>query len=170
MSKAALSILSHIIRDKPTRENRMTELLKDPSAETAEGWYMCVPSCFNDALDIKQTERVDGKKKALVWTQGSSFFFKPGDVLYDTSDAYTIWNKALTSIGICVQIKAGSSAGSTEGATGRSSGSITFSVLLPMPDKSKLIEHAEHTMTQDDFVRFLIEGPTGELQKKIEKP
>ena len=46
---------------------------------------MCVPACFNDKLDIKQTERIENKKKTLVWTQGSLFSFQTGDILLDIS-------------------------------------------------------------------------------------
>lgn len=170
MNTEAISVLDRVIREKPTRENRLTDLLKDPSAETAEGWYMCVPSCFNDALDIKQTDRVVNKKKCLVWTQGSSFNFNTGDTIYDTPDAYNVWSEALKTIGVCVQIKTGSSAGPTEGGASRFAGSVTFAILTPNKDRTRIVERAEHSMSQDDFVRFLIEGPSEELMKKIERP
>ena len=170
MSQTSISVLDQVIREKPTRENRLTDLLKDPFAETEEGWYMCVPPCFNDALDIKQTDRVVNKEKTLVWTQGSSFHFNTGDTIYNTPDAYKVWADALQTINLCVQIKTGSSAGSTESATGRFAGSLTFSILTPNKDRSSIVERGEHSMSQDDFVRFLIEGPPEELKKKIEKP
>ena len=99
MISKALTILDDLIRDKPTREKRGTDLLKDPAAEATEGWYMCVPPCFNEALDIKRTERVEGKKKNLVWTQGSAFSFKQGDTVYDTADAYKVWAEAKVDAG-----------------------------------------------------------------------
>ncbi len=167
MSKAAIAILEHIIRETPTEENRLTDLLKDPSAETADGWYMCVRKCLNAALDIKQTERIVNKKKTLVWTQGSSFHFKTGDTIYDTPDAYQVWSEALKTIGLCVQIKTGTSAGPTVGSTGRFPGSVTFSILTPTKDRSKVVDRGEHSMSQDDFLRFLISGPPEELKKKI---
>jgi hypothetical protein len=170
MSEAAISVLDQVIREKPTRENRLTDLLKDPSAETAEGWYMCVPSCFNDALDIKQTDRVVNKKKTLVWTQGSSFNFNTGDTIYDTPDAYKVGSEGLKTIGVCVQIKTGSSAGPTEGGTGRFGGSMTFTILTPNKNRTTIVERGEHSMSQDDFVRFLISGPQDELKRKIERP
>jgi hypothetical protein len=171
MSAAAVSVLDQVIREKPTRDNRLTDLLKDPSAETAEGWYMCVPSCFNDALDIKQTERVvNKKKKTLVWTQGSSFHFNTGDTIYDTPDAYKVWSEALKTIGVSVQVKTGASAGPTEGGIGRFAGSVTFAILTPNKDRSKVVERGEYSMSQDDFVRFLIAGPPEELKKKMERP
>jgi len=37
MSQKALALLEHIIREKPNRENRLADLLKDPSTDFAEG-------------------------------------------------------------------------------------------------------------------------------------
>ncbi len=163
----SLSVLDHITRRKNTRENRSTKLLRDPNAETPDGWFMYVPICFNDALDIKQTERVDGKKKNLMWSQGSTFSFKAGDTLYDTSDAYKVWSAALKSINICVQIKTAYDAGQYEKGSDRFSGSVTISILSPNEDRSKLIDRGEYTMSQDEFVRFLIVGPSVELMTRI---
>jgi len=167
MIEDALSILDDLIREKRSRENRTENLLKDPSTQCGDGWYMCVPSCFNDALDIKRTERVKSRKKRLVWTQGSWFSFKRGDTVYDTPDAYKVWSEALKSINLCVQIKMASNAGPSDGASERFSGSVAFAILTPNKARSKLVERAEHTISQDDFVRFLIAGPWEELQSKI---
>jgi len=128
---------------------------------------MCVPSCFNEALDIKQTERILHKKKTIVWTQGSWFSFKQGDTVYDTAEAYKVWSEALKSIGLCVKVKMAHSAVPSAGASERFPGSVTFSILSPNKARNKLVERAEHTMSQDDFVRFLIAGPYDELKAKI---
>jgi hypothetical protein len=170
MAKEALAILDYLIREELTRGNRLPDLLKEPPGETAKGWYMCVPPCFNDALDIKQTERIKNKKKTLMWTQGSSFSFKTGDTIYDTPDAYKVWSEALKTIGLCVQVKTGASAVPAEGDTGRFAGSVTFSILTPNNDRSKIVERGDHTMSQDEFVRFLISGPSEELKQKIDRP
>lgn len=167
MSKTSICVLEQVIREKATRANRLTDLLKDPFAETAEGWYMCVPSCFNDALDIKQTDRVVNKKKTLVWTQGSLFDFNPGDTIYDTPDAYKVWSEALKHINLCVQIATASSAGQGEGGT-RFPGSVTLAFFTPNPTRTSIVERGTYSMTQDDFVRFLIEGPDEEFKAKIE--
>lgn len=171
---ATVDFLNHVVRKKIKKEDRSTDLLKDPFAETAEGWYMCVPLCFNDALDIKLTKRIirdeeNEKEEILVWTQGSSFAFNSGDTLYDTHDAYKVWSEALKTIGFCVRVKTSSNAGPTEGDTGRSSGSIIFSILTPNKDQSKIVERGEHSMSQDDFVGFLISGPSDEFKNKIER-
>lgn len=167
MIQQAITILDDLIREKRSRENRTESLLKDPSTRSGDGWYMCVPPCFNEALDIRRTERVKNGKKRLVWTQGSWFSFKRGDTVYDTADAYKVWSEALKSINLCVQIKSGYNAGPSERASERFSGSVTFSILTPDKARSKLVERTEHTMSQDDFVRFLIAGPCEELQSKI---
>ena len=120
-------------------------------------------------MDIKQTDRIENKKKSRVWTQGSSFSFKAGDTLYDTVEAYQVWPKALKTITICVQVKMASSAGPSEGGTGRCSGSVTFTILTPNGDRSKIFERDEHTMSQDEFVRFLIAGPPDDLKQKMEQ-
>ena len=168
MIQQALNILDDLIREKRPRENRTTKLLKDPSAESGEGWYMCVPPWFNEALDIKRTESVKDNKKRLVWTQGSRFSFKQGDTVYDTIDAYKVWSEALKSIRLCVQVTMACSAAPPTKVSERFFGSVTFSILTPNKARSNLIERvAVHTMSQDDFVRLLIAGPCDELKDKI---
>lgn len=64
-----------------------------------------LPESFRDALDIKRTERVFGGDTNSVFTQGSNYAFKDGDVIYNTKEAYELdWNQALKSLGICLQI------------------------------------------------------------------
>ena len=169
MSQQALNLLEHILREKSTRAKRLTDLLKDPNdnEKFAEGWHMCVPPCFNDALDIKQTERMQNKITTLAWTQGTSFSFKAGDMLYDTPDAYDTWSEALKHIGLGVQVDAAFSAGPSEDISGRFPGRVTFSIFTPNEDRSKIVRRAVHTMSQDDFVKFLILGPSEELKQKI---
>jgi hypothetical protein len=60
------------------------------------------------------------------------------------------------------------SAGPTEGGTGRFSGQVTFAILTPNKERTKIVERGEHAMSQDDFVRFLILGPLEELKRKID--
>ena len=100
MIKETLNLLDDLVTQNITKNNRSTKLLKNPNSKTQKGWFIYVPPCFNDALDIKKTERV-GRENKLVWTQGSSFFFKRGDTLYDTPEAYRIWSEALKSINYC---------------------------------------------------------------------
>ena len=53
MNEESLKVLDELEKDSRTNR-RLKELLRDPEAEYADGWYMAVPSCFNDALDIKR--------------------------------------------------------------------------------------------------------------------
>jgi len=171
MTKNAITILDQLIQGRSTnKQKRLTELLKNHAVEHAEGWYMCVPPCFNGALDIKLTERSKDKKKGLEWTQGSSFSFNRGDTLYDTSAAYNVWSEALKSIGLCVQVNAASNAAdNSKENNGPSAGSVTFSMLIPNSDRTKLVHIGEHTLTQDDFVRFLIMGLTADMKDILKK-
>ena len=76
---------------------------------------MCVPSCFHEALDIKQTVRVIDGKKQLIWTQGSHFSFKQGDIIYDNPEAYQgAWSETINKIGFCVFVKSAIDAGPAE--------------------------------------------------------
>lgn len=159
MTTDAAILLDRLIREKPTRENRSLELLKDPSETHDKSWFMCVPSAFNDALDIKQTERTEGGKKVTRWTQGSLFCFKPGDVLYDTPLAYGTWSEALKHINICIQVKDAAGVGLSENAKSRSAGSVSFTLFKPDKRRTELLACGDHVLTQDEFVRFLIAGP-----------
>ena len=91
------------------RENddRMDMLLADFDGGFAKGWKMAVGSRFRDALDIKQTDRLAGGRKARVWAQGGAFCFSGGDTLYDTPRAYERWGTALQSIGRAYQVLGG---------------------------------------------------------------
>lgn len=164
----ALNILERITRKEPTkkRQKRLEEFLKGP---IAEGWFMRVPPCFNEALDIKLTERILKKKRSLVRTQGSSFSFKTGDILYATPYAYKDWPEALKSITLCVQVKEASSAIPSTKKIPRDPGLVTFSIIFVNKEQSKYVERGEHTMSQDEFVKFLIVGPPDDLKRKIEK-
>lgn len=66
MSEEALNILQRLTGDASTRQKRLTELLKPATDEYAEGWFMCLPKCFNDSLDIRLMERIVNGRKALV--------------------------------------------------------------------------------------------------------
>lgn len=167
MSQKALAVLDYIIREKSTRENRSTDLLKEPHAESTEGWYMHVPSCFHAALDIKLTERKENGKSVLVWTQGSFFSFKTGDILYDTSDINSSWPPK--HMNLCLQVQSGANAGTVEGKNERFPGFVTISIHTPDREKNRIIARFEYTFSQDEFVRFLIAGPQGELKEKIER-
>jgi hypothetical protein len=94
----------------PGKRNRLDTCLKPHDADAGQGWFMCVPSWFDQELDIKLTPRrrkVPGKKETVeeqVWTQGSWFSFKPGQVLYDTFQGYEDWHRALRVLKVAVQV------------------------------------------------------------------
>jgi len=165
----ALETVQQLITGHAGRDKRLSTLLRRHDALDTEDWYMCVPAMFNEALDIQRTERiVDGKSK-LMWTQGSGFSFKSGDMLYDLSSAYTEWSKALKTINICIQIDNAVDSGPSEGANARFSGTAEFSVYCPNSDRSKIEKRFDYKMTHDDFVRFLIAGPERELADMVSK-
>jgi hypothetical protein len=73
------------------------------------GWHFVLPEAFKEALDIRLTPRVSRGKKFVVMTQGRSYNFKMGDILYDTRKAYElVWGEALRHISYSVQIDAAS--------------------------------------------------------------
>jgi hypothetical protein len=179
MSTQALALLGKALKltddtvDKGKRTNRVTELLKAPDDEQSTGWFMCVPSCFNNALDIRQTPRKKDGKDSLIWTQGSAFSFKPGDAIYDTSKAYSEWGEALKHLSVCIQVnQATNAAPEKSNADGdstvpRNPGVVRFSILTPNDQRTAVVKSGDAELTQDEFVRFLIGGPDGELKRRF---
>ena len=77
----ALAILSRLTQPQEgeqKRQGRLEHCLRDPESENSSGWFMHVPSRFNDALDIRQTERMENGVKKTLWTQWGKFFFQAG--------------------------------------------------------------------------------------------
>jgi hypothetical protein len=157
MNNKSLELLKEVTSKNAIRQTRSLDLLKHPEKDS-DGWFMCVPSCFNEALDIKQTERVTNGKKTICWTQGASFSFKPGDTIYDTPIAYEVWSEALKHINICFSVNNAINAGASEDGKCRYPGLVTFVILKPDEQRTKLMEQEEQTLSQDDFVNFLITG------------
>lgn len=181
MNTHSLVLLDKVLKlsgesaEMTARSKRLSELLKEPDDEQTSSWFMCVPSCFNSALDILQTPRKEGGKECLVWTQGSAFSFKVGDILYDTSKAYSTWSEALKHMAFCVRVEQASDAtppkkGKTQQESiQRISGFIRCSILIPDKHRITVKEAGEFQMTQDEFVRFLIRGAEGSLKNKFPK-
>jgi hypothetical protein len=148
---------------KKQKGRRTTELLKEPE-ESFTQWYMCIPKCFNDALDIKKTTRVETdnttkqKKERLTWTQGILFSFKVGDIIYDAPEGYTLpWSEALQKINTVVQIT--QIADTTRSNQTASKSEVVFNILIPNDTKTGLEIKEQTRATPDNFVRFLIVGP-----------
>jgi hypothetical protein len=159
---AAQRVLSEITAKTMSRERRLTTLLRDPVELFTEDWFMCVPQAFNDALDIRLTERIIAKTKKLVWTQGSVFSFSRGDTLYDTKKAYEEWSTALQHINIRIQVERAMPSNVYDDGK-RFSGTVTLEVSTPNSCRTNFQKRGSITMTQDDFVEFLIFGPKAKL-------
>ena len=155
----SLKLLQKLIRQK-SREKRDTDHLKNPerSHEDRDEWFIYVPSCFNDCLDIAKTDRVVKKKRVKVWTQGSRCAFHRGCTLYDTPKAYHRWGDAIDEIKYCVSIHGGTSAEPAVNEEERIHGKVEFAVLSPSTRTTSLEEIGAFTLTQDEFISFLING------------
>jgi hypothetical protein len=178
MKNDSVVILKKVLRlTEETAEKgkatRLLELLKSPQDNETNDWYMCVPACFNNALDIRLTARKMKGRDTLVWTQGSAFSFKAGDTLYDTPAAYLEWGEALKKLSLCISIEQATDAvperrkNQQDENTPRNPGSVRFSALSPNNFKTALTKIGEFQMTQDDFVFLLIRGPEGEVKQRF---
>ena len=163
--KEALALLERILKMK-RGDKRLSKCLRNPEEEYTDDWFICIPKCFNDSLDIKYTERKKAGKTYFEWTQGSAFTFKAGNILYDTSKAYEHWSEALGHMEHCIQIIEAFEAIPEEKKSAKNQGTIRnpgivrFHTFVPNKNRSRLIKHREKTMTQDEFVHFLIAGPS----------
>lgn len=122
---------------------------------------MHVPTCFNNALDIRRTVRVGSPKP--VWTQGANFSFAPGDTIYDTPHGYQAWADALRHIRYCFHVSDATAVSPSTTGAARQPGSVTFTVSSPNEPRTALSQVRIYTVTQDEFVRFLISGFSDEL-------
>jgi hypothetical protein len=180
--ESSLKLLTKLINQEkmknenryPSKERRETELLKeaDRTQTDKDDWFIHVPSCFNDCLDIAKTNRVikhkspsedediqkEEKKIEKIWTQGSRFAFHRGCILYDTPKAYQKWSIAINEIKYCITIYSGKEAVPAINDQERVPGVVDFSILSPRPLTTELEEIGEFSLTQDDFVSFLING------------
>ena len=146
---------------------RLETLLKEAASSAPSDWFMHVPKCFDESLDIQLTERKIKRESFMVWTQGVNFSFDEGDMFYDASEGYERWSTALKHVNLAVQVNTGISAQTLDDG-GRLTGNVRFSILVPAADRSCLAKAGDHSMSQDDFVRFLISGPTGVLKEQID--
>ena len=166
----------------PIKEKRYKELLKNPVLNSIdEKWFIYVPSCFNDCLDIAKTDRSfktgrkfkddkTGKIKDETeikkeWTQGSRFAFHRGCILYDTPNAYQKWSYAINEIKYCISIHSGENAKPAMDNEERKTGKVIFSIYSPYPMSTNLEKIGEFTLTQDEFVKFLVIGNSDIIPK-----
>ena len=153
-----LGKLIELATPRGSRSRRLAALLRPRDAEHADGWGMCVPPCFNDALDIRLTQRMKDKKPVWEWTGGANFCFKAGDRIYDSPEAYSDWPGALKKISVCFSIQEADPVTAAGPEVDRNPGRVRFAVLEPDRAKKRLVKRGERTVTQDEFVLLLIEG------------
>ncbi|MHA3770948.1 BRCT domain-containing protein [Verrucomicrobiota bacterium sgz303538] len=165
----SLGLLDALISSNRLSPKRSNELLRGFDHEPTK-WAFAVPEHFNGAIDIVQN--ATGSETGLrvpEWSQGAMFSFQPGDVLYDHLSGYTeVWSEALSyvrRIVTVIEAKAVAASGRTTGPDGkpgqripRDPGTVTFKLQRVDPDSHKVTQGNVCTLTQDDFVRFLITG------------
>ena len=163
------------------RANRSLELIAEFKDGYAKNWYFAVGECFKDELDIKYTQRIEkikingkiqyeevldknGKlkkkaktKKVRRWTQGTSYSFAEGHVIYDVPKVYLPWREALHHIKLaCHVIRA--TPGRFNDENQFIDGAVTFKLSKPNDNKSGLKTISQYTLTQTDFVYYLKTG------------
>lgn len=134
----------------------------------AEGWKMAVGHWYKDQLDIFFTDRIIKGKKQSILTQGPCFSFSCGHIIYNSPIAYTAnhWRDAIPYIDICVKITSATpnTLMDISDSNGKvfKEGFVQFNVLRPQKiseyKTSKLITESTHTLSQNDFVRGLMNG------------
>jgi hypothetical protein len=164
----SLSLLDELTALQPEKNLRKTEFLRDPDATIENyNWAFIVPKCFNDALDIKKTLRIKDKIKQEIWTQGSTFFFNTGDILYSKKEAYINWYKAISEGLYAIQVtsgrtsipgKKGKKEGNKKEEKDRDKGEVTFTVYQGCKKENILKKEGVYTTTQDDFIKILVNG------------
>jgi hypothetical protein len=163
--KKSIDMLEKIINQGSSKINseRDPQLLADFSNGYAEGWYFCVPIFFYEALDIKFTKRKIDKKEIKLWTQGSTFKFSTGDVIWNHAYSYCknfVSEIIKPKIGILVQ-SSEPCLPKTKDREQRYSGKVNFILFTERNDPdSKFIWKiaGNYNGSQDDFVEFLIKG------------
>ena len=141
ISHPSLLTLEELISSSTRKNARLLTFLKEPDSETSDWAYKLTPS-FNEALDIKMTDRVSEGGKGKVWTQGANFNFKAGDVLHSLDGS------------VALQVTSSSSATQTEEFS--LEGNVQFDA-FEVKDGKYTKKYAEQC-SQVNFVRKLIAG------------
>lgn len=164
-----------------TRTKRSLSLIADFVDGYADGWFFALGECFRDQLDIRLTERIEavlidgqikyewveinGKtrkkkltKRVLRWTQGNTYCFAQGHVLYDTKQAKKlVWHEAMKQISLGCQVTF-ATPDLTDGEGRFIHGSVHFDLLKPDEHKKTLMLAGQYHLSQHDFVNFLKTG------------
>jgi hypothetical protein len=127
--------------------------LHDFGSGPASGWFIPVPEFFRDALAI-------GSGQAASVRQLSAFRFNVGDVLYNHADG---WSSEPVEASLCLQVRVAKPAlaRNKDKDAPRDPGLVVVWA-WQMPLRSGQPDAVEE-LSQDDFVRVLIAGPTPQL-------
>jgi hypothetical protein len=140
-SHSSLVVLETLTSTTARKSARLLTFLKEPNSETDSWAYKLTPA-FNEALDIKMTDRVNDGGKGKVWTQGANFNFKAGDVVHSINET------------IALQVTASSSATQSEELS--LEGNVRYDIFEI--NGGKYIKNGEAECSQVEFVRKLIGG------------
>jgi hypothetical protein len=150
-------------------------LLKDPHGASHTSWHLWLPAHFNTSLDIRYISRQQVKNKEVIrkwkdWSQGSNFCFNEGAIIYDRDvSSLKTWGDKLDTIDFYIVLgptqpvsfggNPGYDASADDGTPGdgRKPGSVNFKVYVPSSDHRSIVSE-EHTVSQDQFVRYAITG------------
>ncbi|MEY3391248.1 MAG: hypothetical protein RLZZ322_96 [Verrucomicrobiota bacterium] len=137
----AVKLIAEIVASASRKSARLLSLLKEPDSYSS-GWAYVVSPSFNEALDIKLTDRVSDGGKGKVWTQGGNFNFKPGDIVHAADGK------------LALQVTESSSATQTDEYS--VDGFVRYDVYEI--DGGKYAKISAEQCSQIAFVRKLIEG------------
>lgn len=179
----ALRVLDDLLRQEKGRRRLnhavtfLTSEVVEPSfaqspAEWAKdwcsGWAFHVAPVFADALGVilaprvrTETVRTGGKVQKVrhhysVWAQTTNFAFREGYTLHQS--APSVWAEQLDGNGISLQIVEALPAAAGNAGMDRDSGFVVFQLFEKSDDGKKMQPVSKHTLTQDDFIRYLITG------------
>jgi len=158
-----LEVLEAKSREEKGKSPRLLSCLSDFPCGYTEGWFMVLPACFRQALDIRKDERVvqgeEGRIKTLVWTQDFHFDFHRGDTIFDHVSAITAstWEDALLHVRWVFQVAQDPSF---------FPGHVVADIFILSEGKKALLPLGRETWPAFDFVRCLVQGPSPELMEK----
>jgi len=164
----SIYILEKLINKEPIKLlKRSKELLADFSNGYAGGWYFCVPIFFYDALDIKFTSQ----NKMKLWTQGSTFNFSTGDMIWNHAYPYCknfLSDDKKNRIGVQVQSSAPCLPKTKHRL--RNSGKVNFTIFKERNDSDSIFIWkiaGNYSLSQDEFIEFLIKGYSQSLDHNL---
>ena len=153
---------------------RSTKLLTDFEEGTTRGWFLSVPLAFRRALDWRIDTRRRKGDTYKVPTQGATFEFATGDVLYDQRPprmdpaASPHSTEGPPQPLAMVQVVEAEAATPCEGgragvpSTPRHPGKVVFNLYTCEDTDAGFEKRCTVHTTQDDFLRFAILGPPAE--------